>query len=292
MSNRHAPIRSLSLLVSIGLVLGLAGCDVEDGVDDQELLDPELAELDAETVEIIENLQLAGYPRAEIEVDDDENVIVGGDAVVSLEASREMIGSDDDEHDDHDHEQSFRQYRTNNLVDSSVQIICLDGDALVPHLNLYVGMQGAIAKYNQLDLSFRFYQYYGFPPAPNGDDCDAIITFTTQAGTSSQAGFPSGGQPYDTIIMGTGTADYGVNVSRHVIMHEIGHTLGLRHTDYFNRSYSCGTGGNEGSAGVGAVHIPGTTPGYDTDSVMNSCYSPSSTGVFSIWDKLALWTIY
>lgn len=39
----------------------------------------------------------------------------------------------------------------------------------------------------------------------------------------------------------------------------MGHCIGFRHTDYMNRSYSCrGSAVNEGSAGVGAVYIPGT----------------------------------
>lgn len=72
----------------------------------------------------------------------------------------------------------------------------------------------------------------------------------------------------------------------------IGHCIGFRHSDYFNRSLSCGSGGNEGSAGVGAHYIPGTHPGFDPASVMNSCYSPNSSGVFSIFDIIALDILY
>ena len=42
----------------------------------------------------------------------------------------------------------------------------------------------------------------------------------------------------------------------------MGHCIGFRHTDYFDRSISCGGApSNEGSAGVGANHIPGTPTG-------------------------------
>ncbi len=76
-------------------------------------------------------------------------------------------------------------------------------------------------------------------------------------------------------------------------MHEIGHTMGFRHSDYYNRSLSCGTGGNEGSAGVGAILIPGT-PSTATvgGSVMNSCFRSSETGEFTSTDVTALQTLY
>lgn len=52
--------------------------------------------------------------------------------------------------------------------------------------------------------------------------------------------------------------------------HEIGHCIGFRHTDYQTRQ-SCGQNVNEGSAGVGAIHIAGTPTGSDSSSIMQSC---------------------
>jgi hypothetical protein len=73
-----------------------------------------------------------------------------------------------------------------------------------------------------------------------------------------------------------------------------GHTIGLRHTDFFNRSISCGTGGDEGEAGVGAIHIPGTpeTVNVDMNSVMLSCFTSYESGEFSNFDISALEWMY
>ena len=282
MTSRTATTTLCSLVASTTLALSLAGCagaEVED-----EITDPELEGLSAEAVEIVENLQLAGFPRDEIEIDEDELVIVGGDAVVNLEASREMLDLDDD---DHDHDDSFRQYRTTNLVDPSIEVICIDMTGLTPHPFMVIAAMQTAAMYNAQNLSFDLLPVLGTDPS-----CDAVIETQLQGGTGASAGFPSGGQPYDLVKMGIGITAYGQDVVRHVFMHEIGHCIGFRHSDYFNRSLSCGSGGNEGSAGVGAHYIPGTFPGFDPFSVMNSCYSSNSTGVFSPFDMIALDMLY
>jgi hypothetical protein len=48
----------------------------------------------------------------------------------------------------------------------------------------------------------------------------------------------------------------------------MGHCIGFRHTDYFNRSISCGgSADNEGSAGIGANLIPGTPSGASASAI-------------------------
>ena len=242
------------------------------------------AELAAVHQEIVDNLLAAGYPDSEIEVGDDGVVIVGGDAVVSLAASREMIGLDG--HDDHDGATSFRQYRTTNLVAPDVAVICIDGSAYTGTLG--AALDKAIANYTSLNLSFDMVR-------TNGSDagCDAEIVMTAKGGAGGSSGFPEGGLPYHTVNVGKSTANYGLAVATHVITHELGHCIGFRHTDYYNRAISCGTGGNEGDAGVGAIHIPGTpTDAVLNGSVMNSCFNQGSTGQWTPGDLTALNTLY
>jgi hypothetical protein len=227
----------------------------------------------SENQEIIENLIQAGFPENDIMVVDDI-VYVGRDAVVNLQASREMLQVDDSSTDE--------QYRTSNLVSRSLAVICITttfsgkfSDAL----------NRAITNYNNLGLTFRMQR--------GGSGCNATINARVVSGTGGSAGFPSGGRPYPQINIGSGLNNFSTDTVEHVITHELGHTVGLRHSDYFNRSISCGTGGNEGSGGVGAIHIPGTPTGATVGgSIMNSCFRSSETGEFTSSDRTALTTLY
>lgn len=71
-----------------------------------------------------------------------------------------------------------------------------------------------------------------------------------------RAGFPSNGRPFNTVTLNVDRlADFGTNVRRNTVIHELGHCVGLRHTDWrANRERS-------------AVNIPGTNEN-DTGSIM------------------------
>jgi hypothetical protein len=271
------PRRSLALALCAALAPLACSVEAEDAGGAP-------SERDAVIEEIVENLRLAGYPEGEIEVRDDGEVWVGGDAVVSLGASRELLGLTSREpQGDRD---AFRQYRTTNLVAPSVQVICIDGSAFTGILS--DALDSAIAQYDLEGLWFEMVR-------TNGSDagCDAEIVAVVIPGNGGSAGFPAGGLPFDTINIGADVAGFGPWVARHVIIHELGHCIGLRHSDYYDRSISCGIGGNEGPAGVGAIHIPGTplTAVFD-GSVMNSCFNFGSTGVFTAGDAAALHELY
>jgi len=230
-----------------------------------------------ERQEIVDNLVQAGFPITDIQVFDGR-VYVGRDAEVSLEASREMIEPV---------AAGEEQYRTTNLVGTSVGKICVVPTATFnSYSRLSAGLDGAISNYNAQNLRLTFVR-------GSASDCTATITAKTTSGVGGSSGFPKGGNPYGTINIGTGLQSYSVGVNTHVITHEIGHTIGFRHSDYYDRSISCGSGGNEGTAGVGAILIPGTPSTAKVGgSIMNSCFRSSETGNFSSSDKTALNYLY
>jgi len=104
--------------------------------------------------------------------------------------------------------------------------------------------------------------------------------------TIASAGFPVGGQPYNTILI---NLDFNSNSNitegskRYNMVHELGHCIGFRHTNWDIN--------NEGTAGVGANLIPGT-PEQDPNSVMNGGTALFSWNGFSVFDIISLEYLY
>lgn len=263
-------MKNNSLMVVLGsLVLG--GACAEGGRE-------------AEVTEIVENLVEAGFPRSDIQLYDGD-VYVGRDARVTLEASREMISAAPGQG-------SQEQYRTTNLVRRDLPTICVRPQvpANIPPATLdilAVGFLDALANYNALNLTFTF---VSVGVGESTAHCSALIEAFVTGGTGGSAGFPANGLPFGAINIGSGNASFGADVVEHVITHELGHAVGFRHSDFYNRSISCGGNPvNEGDAGVGAIHIPGTpTTASVGGSLMNSCFRSTETGEFAAADITSL----
>jgi hypothetical protein len=231
----------------------------------------------AENEQIVANLLKAGYPQSEILVQDGV-VYAGRDAVVDFEASEEMLRTSG----------TNEQYRTDNLVGTSVTKICVvPTSQFNSYSNLSAGLDLAIENYNSQGLRITFVR-------GSASDCTATISAKTTSGVGGSSGFPKGGKPYGTINIGTGLQSYSVDVNEHVITHEIGHTIGFRHSDYYNRAISCGGAAtNEGASNVGAVLIPGTpSTAVVGGSIMNSCFRSTETGEWTSSDVTALNALY
>lgn len=156
------------------------------------------------------------------------------------------------------------------------------------------GLDQALARYNNLNLRIRFQRVTtggnivisGANLGTSGGGC----ILGQASGFPTASGNPSSGFTLSTSSCATSYLNTA-NKADEVMAHEIGHCIGFRHTDYMNRS-SCGQNSNEGSAGVGAVWIPGTptTVTGNYNSWMMAC--TNGNPAFSSSDGTALNYVY
>lgn len=189
------------------------------------------------------------------------------------------------------------QYRTFNLVSVSkhpVVKVALNNSSAAHEAAFGAALDEAIRRYNAEGLQITFQR------VTSGADI-TVVAYYENSNTLGSAGFPtSGGDPHNQIRMNTywyatGTDATNVNYIGTIIAHEMGHCIGMRHTDYYNRAYSCGgRKSNEGQAnsGVGAVHIPGTPTTASAASWMLACVGSNVNRPFNSSDKVALAYLY
>ena len=186
------------------------------------------------------------------------------------------------------------QYRTTNLVKALPRVITVSVGGTLTAAVWSNAANNMIARYNAQGLQLTFQRVasggnvsiIGFDQGPSG----GFITL-------GSSGFPtSAGAPYNQIKLNTNAAAYGSNPNEFyitsVLQHEMGHCIGFRHTDYFNRALSCGgSKSNERAGTIGAVLIPGTPSGFDAESFMLAC-SAGTDRTFNPNDIIALNYLY
>lgn len=178
------------------------------------------------------------------------------------------------------------QYRTFNLVTGTPRTITVSVSGSVSSA-FSTSVNNAIARYNAQGLTLTFQRV--------SSGGNIVIKIVNTGQYIASAGFPtSSGAPYNEIKYAKKYTTYSDGFMTTVLAHELGHCIGFRHTDYMNRSYSCGSGGNEGqeTSGVGAVHIPGTPTGPDAASWMLACLSSTTNRPFNSNDVTALKYVY
>lgn len=114
------------------------------------------------------------------------------------------------------------------------------------------------------------------------DSSDILIStdYISYNNVIAQASWPINGNPGKTITINTNGSSYNsLSESQRIftIVHEIGHCLGLRHTNWETNKEST------------ATHISGT-PSSDSQSVMNSVVA--NWNGFSYYDKVAIQQLY
>jgi Dual-action HEIGH metallo-peptidase len=176
------------------------------------------------------------------------------------------------------------QYRTTNLVTSLPRTITISSSGQI-NSNLSSAIDGAIARYNAQNLQLHFQRV-----ASGGDINVRVVNGASYIASS---GFPSQGDPYREVKFNKQYQNWNQNTLISVMTHEWGHCIGFRHTDYMDRSYSCGgSPSNEGASSIGAILIPGTPSGPDAGSFMLACIGNGVNRPFNNNDRTALNYLY
>ena len=180
------------------------------------------------------------------------------------------------------------QYRTTNLVGSLPRVLTVSISSSFP--SAYVSaIDEAIRRYNAEGLRITFRRVSSGAQMPVKYSSDLGPGVLGQSG-----GFPSGGNPAPGFTLVPNVINSSnINYIATIMAHEMGHCIGMRHTDYYNRAYSCGgSASNEGASTVGAILIPGTPSSAEPSSWMLACVGNGVNRPFTTNDRTALNYIY
>ncbi|GAB3306262.1 zinc metalloprotease [Hymenobacter tenuis] len=262
-------------ITSYFVMAALATLTLASGCSEKEAVVNTSKEISADAISQIRQL---GFSTAGIQRDEAGNYLVEGDIVLSPSAlsngaSTKLLRVGDAE-----------QYRTTNLVNGG-RNISISVSSQLP--SAYVtAIDEVVRRFNAEGLTITFSRV-----ATGGN-----INIVRASGSYlASAGFPTGGNPYGEVKVNSraiGTANPTTYIAT-ILAHEVGHCIGFRHTDYMDRSYSCGGAtSNEGASTVGAILIPGTPAAADPNSWMLACIGSGQNRPFNANDVTALNALY
>ncbi|MFB9865087.1 protease [Rufibacter immobilis] len=259
-------------LLAFALLLGSTACSVNE---------EEVVEKAAISQDKLQQIYAMGFGTTDVKV------VEGGYLVEG-----DIFLTDEQLNSQHDHKflrvGETEQYRTTNLVNAGTgRTIKVAISSTLPAAYT-AALDEAIRRYNAENLLLKFQRV--------SSGYNILLTKApTTAGYLASAGFPSGGNPYNRVLVNSSYlgSNPGTNYLATILAHEIGHCIGFRHTDYMDRSYSCGGAyTNEGASNVGAVHIPGTPTTADATSWMLACVATGQNRPFNSNDRTALKYLY
>ena len=116
-------------------------------------------------------------------------------------------------------------------------------------------------------------------------DITIVVNNSLPYNVIAAAGLPSGGNPYSQIIVNSGYAYTPISSGqkKYNIMHELGHCIGLRHTNWYIM-------GETSAIGIGLSPNSGFVP--DWSSIFNGGTAGNSWIGWSYWDVYAIGYLY
>lgn len=275
----------------------LSSCSKDEGFTEQNVVDNE--EISAEVINKLKEINLnTDYIKLVSFKDLDGTIETHYEVEGDVTISHEELMLTGNQQFKSNKASGVKQYRTFNLVSSpsTIRVVGFTGGANALSPTAQTGLQYAVNNYNNLNSTIRMELVFG----TQFTDTDIVVYRTTDPndvadddGIRGRANFPaSNGLPGRRVrINRSANESNDDQIIEGLLTHEIGHAVGLRHTDWDTRQ-SCGQSG-EAAGADGAVFIPGTAgASNDPDSIMNSCFPGRVQGELSRFDKIALEFIY
>ena len=264
--------KRLLLCAAVIATFGFASCQQEEEISNKE----------EASQEVLSQIKALGFSNQNVQKVDGGYVVEGdiflsnGDLSAAHNTKALRVGE-------------VEQYRTTNLVNAGTgREITLSIDPKLP-ASYTPALDEAIARFNAENLTITMRRV-----ASSGNI--HIVAAPKSAQYLASAGFPTAaGDPHNEIKVATRYIGNNPNQAwfATILAHEVGHCIGFRHTDYMDRSYSCGGSyTNEGASTVGAIHIPGTPTMQDPNSWMLACIGSGQNRPFNSNDKIALNYLY
>jgi hypothetical protein len=229
------------------------------------------------TTSVLDHIKSLGYKDSEIK-DIGDDYLVDGDIMFSKKAIIESKPASDSK-------LSVNQYGTQNYLGLNTNVtIRID-----PSMNSYAGLiSSAIAQWNNVpNCRVKFFIYNG-----SGGYNLNISNSNLGSGVCGSAYFPMNGQPGSNVFINIGViSGLPSDQIQSVIIHELGHAIGLRHTNWIANGEP-GGGTTAQGAHFAATNIIGTPTGGDPASIMNGATCGAAATVLSNYDKIAVQYIY